>query len=192
MEVNGRQVEPIREDHLNRYEWASRRVRPSDLVLDVACGTGYGTYMLGDRAALALGYDVSHEAIQYANAHYLTASTGFMCADLNNVSFTNASLAVSFETIEHLEDPIPFLKETRKKAKHLMASVPNQSMLPFDPQRHKYHFRHYTCDQFQELLASVGWSVTSIHGQTGKQGHVWDLPRGATTHEGTTIIVCAE
>jgi len=191
MELNGRQVEPIREDHLNRYRWVSCFMRPSDLVLDVACGAGYGTQIIGERCALALGYDISEEAIKYANAHYLNAHTGFMLADVTTVSLPRACAAVSFETIEHLPDPLPFLKELRRKTKRLFASVPNQDVLPFDQARHKYHYRHYTLQEFDALLVEAGWRPTAYHGQEGKAGVVYNHVSG-TRHTGSTIVVSAE
>lgn len=87
--------------HLARYIWAKKRIKGS--VLDVSCGTGYGTDILG-----ASGADIDEESIKYAKKHF---KCPFQLCDLEK-DFPKGSwdTVVSFETIEHLENPHNFLK----------------------------------------------------------------------------------
>lgn len=93
--------------HLERYEFAARNVRPGT-VLDIACGVGYGTHILGGapKVTFALGVDIDDAAIQYAQSHYSNNATTFRCADA--MKFEPGELfdsIVSLETIEHVPDP---------------------------------------------------------------------------------------
>lgn len=56
--------------HQSRYKLAEQFVKGND-VLDLACGTGYGSYMLAMAGARSvIGVDISPEAIALGNENY--------------------------------------------------------------------------------------------------------------------------
>ena len=58
------------QEHIVRYLFASQFVR-SKVVLDAACGTGYGSSLLLDKGAKkVIGVDISKDAIDYCNQNY--------------------------------------------------------------------------------------------------------------------------
>lgn len=59
----------IRAEHLHRYWLAVDLVRGRD-VLDVACGEGYGSFLLSQAARSVTGADVSAEVIEHARNTY--------------------------------------------------------------------------------------------------------------------------
>jgi 2-polyprenyl-3-methyl-5-hydroxy-6-metoxy-1,4-benzoquinol methylase len=75
-------------------------------VLDVACGSGYGSRMLLDAgAAHVTGVDLSADAVQYARSRYGCAGLEFAVGDVRDLSaFTPVEVVVSIETIEHVPD----------------------------------------------------------------------------------------
>src|SRR5262245_16068204 len=69
--------------HLARYEFAAAQARPGR-ILDLACGVGYGTRLLAERARAAdavVGVDVSEQAIEFARGRYAAERIRFVCAD---------------------------------------------------------------------------------------------------------------
>ena len=52
-------------EHRARYLFA-QRFSAGKTVLDVACGAGYGTALLGEKAAAVFGVDLSAEAVSHA------------------------------------------------------------------------------------------------------------------------------
>jgi SAM-dependent methyltransferase len=98
--------------HLKRYDFA-RAHCVDRLVLDAACGVGYGTAYLADVAARVVGVDRSEEALAYARRCYARENAEFVAADITALPFADASFDVvcSFETIEHVDEPERALAE---------------------------------------------------------------------------------
>lgn len=183
-----RQVAPtlngIRRDHVARYEWAARQLPKGCKVVDFACGIGYGAQILAKAGHHATGFDQDAEALAYAKQHYAHKRAAFFKDDANRPRRVGSvDAAVCFETIEHVEDPLPLLKALRKSASRLLASVPNEDVTPWqraDGKRTAFHFRHYTRAQFEQLLAAAGWQVTEWWGQIGPLSEVTRNCKGRT------------
>jgi 2-polyprenyl-3-methyl-5-hydroxy-6-metoxy-1,4-benzoquinol methylase len=116
--------------HLHRYAFAAELC--ADLrVLDLACGIGYGTEMLAERAASAHGVDIDPETIALATAR-ARAGVTFEVADahesLRTASPDDYDAIVMFEGLEHVPDPEAVLEELERLASggtRLIVSVPN-------------------------------------------------------------------
>ena len=178
MLANGeRQVAPelsgIRRDHVARYEWAARLLAPESRVIDLACGVGYGAAILHDAGHAVAAFDRSAFAIEYARRHYhCRAGIRYGVADANELSLASTfDAAVCFETVEHIEDPLPMLRELCRSAPILFASVPNERVFPHEG-RIKFHYRHYTRGEFKALLERAGYRVVAWFGQAGPESEV--------------------
>jgi SAM-dependent methyltransferase len=187
-----RQVAPtlsgIRRDHVARYEFAAQRIGGhGQKVLDVACGIGYGAAILADAGHEVLGVERNAEAIQYGRQRYWRTNVVVIEADacvIQEMPADSHAAAVCFETIEHLEDPLPMLRALNVVAPLLIASVPNETVFPHGG-RIKFHYRHYTRQAFADLLAQAGWEVTEWWGQAGPESEV------ERDIEGRTLIAVA-
>lgn len=169
-------IEGIRRDHVARYEWIAKYLAPESKVIDFACGIGYGCNILAKAGHEANGFDIDEEAIEYANTHYKLDKNDFFLADGNNPGeLGEYDAAISLETIEHVEDPRPLLKALREASPMLIASVPNESVMPWQIAPGvvtAYHYRHYTRAEFNDLLQECGWKVLEWYGQAGPESEV--------------------
>ena len=170
-----RQVAPtlsgIQPDHVNRYRWAAEKVAGG--VLDLGSGIGYGASVLADADGVGsvLAIDRSAESIEYGAMHYPNPKISRIVADLNAIEFIgHFEYAVAFEVIEHLPDPRPLLKKL--PANRLLASVPNERVVPFSPETAPHHFRHYLRHQFGWLLEATGWRAVGWYGQIDRESLV--------------------
>lgn len=144
--------------HLSRYFFAASLVNYGNRIVDIGCGCGYGTWLLWAATGQATGIDISKEAIDWARQYY--PGPNYILANAGKLDI-EGDVAVVFEVIEHIEDPKSLL--SKMKVKHIVCSVPNQNNYPFNPEDFKGdgfpHLRHYTPEEFEELLTSAGFTV---------------------------------
>jgi SAM-dependent methyltransferase len=146
-------------EHWHRYHFAAKLIAGRE-VLDVACGTGYGSALLARQARHVVGADISAEAIEHARALYAAASNlEFRQADCAALPFHDATFdaVISFETIEHIEAQATFLDEVRRVLRPeglLVLSSPNKP--EYSDRRgfaNPYHLRELDRDALASLLA---------------------------------------
>lgn len=163
-------IDGIHPGHVERYKFAASRV--NGYVLDMACGVGYGSWLMSPFADVT-GMDIESEAIEFANVHY--AEPTYQVANVNEEPLGSYDWVVSLETIEHLPKPEVALGKFRASAK-LIISTPNELEFPFKPEDHKDsvypHVKHYTPDEFETLLNNSGWNVVEKLGQKAKTSPV--------------------
>jgi SAM-dependent methyltransferase len=188
MNLGERQVSPtldgIRKDHKERYIWAAKTMPKGSRVLDVACGVGYGSYILAEAGHFVTAIDRDQEAVDYAREHYQHENISYWCMDADKVGQLSClDYVVMFEAIEHIEEPIPVLRTLNGIASKLLASVPNETVFPY--KNYKYHFQHYTPEQFHLMLTHSGWQAKEWLGQAGTESNV------EVDINGRTLIVSA-
>ncbi len=140
-------VEASLQEHVARYRFARERARGR--VLDVACGTGYGTALLG-----ATGVDLAPEALRHARRY-----TGrLLAADALRLPFGAVfDTVVSFETIEHVRDSARFVAECARVLRPggtFIVSTPNRELWsPRSPRPvQRFHVREFNRREFLEAL----------------------------------------
>ncbi|RUS46467.1 methyltransferase domain-containing protein [Cohnella sp. AR92] len=162
-------------EHLFRYKLAQNYCQGM-LVLDAACGAGYGTRMLKDAGALEVaGIDIDPVSIQLANRDYSGTGVVFQEGNVLALPFRNGvfDLVVSFETIEHVPDGSEWLKEAARVLKpggRLIISTPNREVT--NPNRqfgqsmsNPYHCFEYSLGEFVGELSAL-YDIERIYGQT--------------------------
>ncbi len=99
------------QEHEARYNWVKDFVKDKK-VLDIACGTGFGSHKLISEGAASqvTGYDNDERTIRYASLRNRHENLLFEVQDAETFHPGNGyDVIVSFETIEHLKNPDRYL-----------------------------------------------------------------------------------
>src|SRR3954471_13071530 len=94
--------------HLVVYEWIRDQLAGRK-VIDMACGEGYGSAVLGGAAAEVVGVDANPEAHEHARLRYTTDHVRF-ARDLVETFAEPADAVVFLQTIEHVQNPDEILE----------------------------------------------------------------------------------
>lgn len=146
--------------HLARYNYAATFTEGLR-VLDIATGIGYGASIIATegKAKEVFGADVSPEAIEVAKQKYPRNNINFTVVSGNQLPYENDffDIIVSFETIEHTDNPEFFLtelKRTMKKNGTLLISTPNKRFHSFGKSKpwNPFHTIEYYPAQFLSII----------------------------------------
>jgi len=98
--------------HLAVYEWIAARVH-GRRVVDLACGEGYGSAVLGRTAAWVVGVDANPDAFEHARLKYTAGNVSFE-RDMIETWTGDVDCVVFLQTIEHVRDPGAVLERLRE------------------------------------------------------------------------------
>ncbi len=142
----------------HRYIFACAFVQ-NKVVLDCACGMGYGSNYLKGKASMVIGGDISREAVKYAKNLYKQEGLFFLQLDATKLPFCDNffDVIISLETIEHLENYKSFLCEcirVLKRGGTFICSTPNRYRLifPFKKPLGPFHVHEFTVNEVRELM----------------------------------------
>jgi len=155
-----------------RYIYALRYSKEA-VILDIACGVGWGSFLMANRGKNKIyGVDVSQNAIRLASKYYSLENIEYHCYDGHKLPFADDTfdLIVSFETLEHVEDPVSFINELHRVSKNkstLLLSTPNSIATkltstgkPWNP----FHLEEYDKNTIEQML-KFNWEVDNYLGQ---------------------------
>jgi len=149
--------------HLTVYRWIAARCAGLDVV-DLACGEGYGTAVLAERAASAVGVDANPEAHEHARLKYSRPGVRFV-RDLLERFAEPCDAVVFLQTIEHVEHPGEALARVRDLVRPggvAYVSTPNVLTLAppgAEQSDNPWHVHEYRAHEFRALCADVFPSV---------------------------------
>jgi SAM-dependent methyltransferase len=171
---------------LARVTSLSRELGEPPRVLDVGCGEGYFTAQLAQAGAIALGVDVSQEALRRARSRHAQLQLQAISAGapwpLEDASF---DLVWAGEVIEHVADTASWLSEVRRVLRprgELLLSTPAHGRLVllalalsgrrfdrhFDPLSD--HLRFYSGRSLRGLLDDFGFDDIEVRAAGGPVG----------------------
>lgn len=141
-------------EHIVRYESVLQIVN-NKVVLDIASGSGYGTNLISTKAKKVYGVDVDPVAINYAKKAYSNNKTEFILGNGKTIPLDDntCDVVISFETIEHIDKYLGFIKEINRVLKNdglFILSTPNKIEFP---KSNHYHVHEFVENELDSLLS---------------------------------------
>lgn len=182
----------------SRYIWAAKKIRAHDRVLDLSCGSGFGTYMMAknSKGKQFIGISADASSLLYANTHFavLDHRLSYLQQNLfqmHEIAANSIDLVVGFDTIEYIENFDVFLQEISRILKpdgKIMSAVPN---LWQDQAGKKLAARHHQLFDWQKLaqcfrgnfIIAERWAQTAGGGAVfpEKKRSLWPIPLETAT-----------
>ena len=146
------------QNHLKVYKFVAQFVAANMKVVDLGCGTGYGSHYLSQFAESVSGIDLSSSAIRWAKSRYLPSPRlSFQRGNVEKLPFATAmfDFAMSTENFEHLRDHAAHLAEVRRVlipggTFFLATPNPEQTVTP-----NPYHSREFSFSELKDMLGGV-------------------------------------
>ena len=142
-------------EHLHRYSLASIFVE-NKVVLDIASGEGYGSFLMSKVANKVIGVDIDSNAVEQANSKYKNNNLSFIngSADLIPLIDNSVDVLVSFETIEHHDKHQEMFQEIKRVLKPngiLIMSSPDKKYYSDLQKNNPYHIKELYLEEFENL-----------------------------------------
>jgi len=165
--ISAAEVESQR-GHVVRYEYAATLVQAGDVVLDAACGIGYGSAILAEQAPAHAYYGVDRDGV---DLRYMQHGW-FTHADLDHwTPGFSFDVGICFETLEHLQDPQHLAGVMALANRVIVVSVPTQPTKHFN----HYHLHDFTVEQVPALFP--GWHLSDLTEQPEELSHIFTFTR---------------
>jgi ubiquinone/menaquinone biosynthesis C-methylase UbiE len=174
--VEGSTPKRIWLDHVARYKFASRYVKGKK-ILDISCGTGYGSKILYNAGATkVVGIDISSDTIDFACAKYKMNGLEFKVGNILDIDFSENyfDIITCFETIEHVQSQEKAFIELERVLKPkglLIISSPNRKLTSSskqinEPPSNPFHVIEYSTNEFISVLGD-SFEILEVYGQRG-------------------------
>lgn len=144
-------------EHLHRYALA-QKITKDKVVLDIASGEGYGSFLLSKNATKVFGVDIDEKSINHAKVKYaFSKNIEFNVGSTDAIPLADKSVdvVISFETIEHHNKHDLMMKEVSRVLKTdgvLLISSPEKSIYSERDPNNPYHIKELILDDFRDLL----------------------------------------
>ena len=165
------------------YVLASRHLKPTDRVLDIASGQGYGGNIMAQTARYVTCADLDTAKLEAGRTLFPRDNLGFSAQDVMAMRFPDGvfDVVVSMETIEHMEDVDGYLCELKRVLAPgglAILSTPQNSLghIPLTPA----HLREFSLDALK-ACCGCHFTIEKIVGLKAGTIYFDDDPVGSNT-----------
>lgn len=147
--------------HLKAYEYAKDFVINKN-VLEVGCGSGYGSKYLSKYANSITTIDIDNDSLEYSKNNNTNDNINYIHANILdgiNIDENTYDVVISFQVIEHIDsiESKLYLNEIKRLLKPngiAIITTPNRlfRLHPFQKPTNKYHKIEYSPSQLKKLL----------------------------------------
>jgi SAM-dependent methyltransferase len=170
-----RTVEETVIDAMHRFAYTTVEdfSKPTDRLLEIGFGEGYGSEIVEPWVAEYVGAEVEGDAVAHATQKYGCSTVSFVHYDGVALPFEDASfdIVIAFQVLEHVPDPEAFLREARRVTRPsdcVLIVTPNRNHRVGDGERpwNRYHVREFSPSELDAVMRKV-FDIVEIFGIHG-------------------------
>lgn len=131
--------------------------------MDIGCGRGHFVGVLRAHGFDAGGVELGQPAVLEEAAPFVRTGIGFQ--DLSALERQNVTCVLLLDVIEHLPDPVAFLRDVRHSfpdLKSLIVTVPARQEIWSNYDERYGHFKRYSFGLAQKEIEQAGFRVGSM------------------------------
>lgn len=170
-------------NHFKRYEFAKEIISGGDVCGDFACGTGYGSVIISDKADKVIGIDLDSKVINAIKERYKRKTNiTFLKENLLNLNYDAFFDAIiSFETIEHFSESdikrlLKIFCNSLKKNGKLIFSTPYNQEESDEALKLGFHLTFYINEEkIKNWLEEAGFKIDDIKYQNYETHLIQDV-----------------
>jgi ubiquinone/menaquinone biosynthesis C-methylase UbiE len=157
LHITQKNISKVSNPLIESYEFAKKQMKLSSVVLDVACGDGFGCRIISPQVLKVIGLDINKEIILNNRQKNRRANIAYEEGDACSLNHPDQSFDVvtGMEIIEHIlpDKIVDLLSEIRRVLKPdgvFICSTPQNSMgyIPVVP----WHEKEYSLSEFKTIL----------------------------------------
>jgi ubiquinone/menaquinone biosynthesis C-methylase UbiE len=169
-------------EHWHRYMYSTLFCKDK-IVLDIACGEGYGSNLLSKYSKKVVGIDFSYDVINFASREYINNNLEFIVGSVTDIPIKGKNifdLIVSFETIEHINEKnqLRLLAEVKRLLKPggiLIISTPNKYLYTdVLKNKNEFHVKEFYLNEFNDFLKKYFQNVKIMGQKVYSSSYIWD------------------
>jgi SAM-dependent methyltransferase len=151
-------------------------IKKTDVILDIGCGAGLQTVIIGKKCQKIIGVDISQEVINEAkqsSSYTPNVNAEFFCSDVESMKFPDSYFDKVFSicVLEHIPNYAAVLKEcyrVLKRGGQLVFSADSLETIE-DPDLISKHrqdngvYQYFRSDTLYNMLHKLGFRQINIH-----------------------------
>jgi len=159
--------------HMGRYDFVRQFVDESDIIVDAACGIGYGAKYLSQKCSKVCAIDLSENCLDLGKRYYSDDKIQWLKEDVTSLPLADDSVDcyVSMETFEHLPAPVQLIKEMRRVVKKDgvgFISTPNGQSPRRKMINNPYHVKEYSHEELRKICGRYFKNINFYGMSSGK------------------------
>jgi ubiquinone/menaquinone biosynthesis C-methylase UbiE len=152
------------EEQKNKYEYALKqlKLKPSDKILDVGCGSGLLFDFFNSKVEMIVGVDISDKLLKKAKNQKTKKNVHLILTDVDHLPIKNNyfDIIFVFTILQNMPNPVNTLKEIKVKAK-------NTGKIIITGMKKVYSLKN-----FREMIVNAGFNPLIIETNTNLKDYV--------------------
>jgi len=183
----------IHYEHLHRYDFCKQFVK-NKKIIDLACGEGYGTYMLAKNAKSAIGIDIDEKTVVHAGKRYAESNLEYIRGLITDIPLKDQKtfdVAICLNAIEYISEHDKLMENIIRILKDdgiLIVSTPNKNIFKDEKKYFNTSYKKlFNSEDLEDLLKNYFGRIYLLGQNIFSGSNIWNLSSSGNTFNETFL-----